>query len=113
MQTVADRIKLVKAHFDWNDAELGRQCNVKRATVGKWVAGTSTPQTKNLLPLRRKYRVDENWILYGHGAMIIQTDPAFVLKVRQAEPYLDDGQKEAVLNVVLSFARANGAPPEE
>lgn len=107
METVGDRVQKLLLHFDWSGAELGRQCGVKRATVSKWVANKSIPKSENLLPLRKKHRVNDQWVLYGHGEMLIQQDGAYVTEVKETEHLLDEQQRQAVLQVIRNFARKN------
>ena len=113
MNSVSERIKHVLKRFDWSEADLARECRVKRQAVNKWVAGTSKPRQETLLPLQQKHGIDARWILYSEGEMIIKKDDSFVESVREAEPYLDDDQKRTALNVILSFARGNGLPTKE
>ena len=67
--TLPERLQMVMTHLGLNNAELGRECGVKRQNVNNWLKG-SEPAIEALARLQNRRGINPFWILWEDGEML-------------------------------------------
>ena len=69
VETIADRVKLLRELSGLSGAELGRRAKLSRATVPSLEAGRNEePEVKTLSALAKLTSCDPGWLLTGVGS---------------------------------------------
>lgn len=74
MNTISDRIKLLRKHFRLNQEQLGALAGRSKAAVSQWERGINEPDKLSLHALERNARVNQHWVTYGTEPMLISED---------------------------------------
>lgn len=72
MDTISCRIKQLRKHFRMNQAQLGALAGRSKAAVSQWERGLTEPDKASLHALKRKGRVNPDWITYGAEPMLFR-----------------------------------------
>lgn len=70
METIGDRIKLIRKEFKLTQAQLGSLIGISDAGVGKIEANASKPTEAALKLICSTYHVYYLWLTTGQGAML-------------------------------------------
>lgn len=71
METVAQRTKQLRDVLGVSQQALGNMAGVSKAAVSNWELGKCEPDRDSLLSLKRKKRVNPDWLAYGKGEMFL------------------------------------------
>ena len=73
MQSVADRIKLLRKHLRLTQSGLGAKAGCSKSAVSQWERGVTEPERDSLLTLEKTARVNPRWVTHGTGEMFLKT----------------------------------------
>lgn len=60
---VADRIKLLREHRNYTQAELAKLLGITRSSVNAWEMGISVPSTQYIVELANIFKVSTDYLL--------------------------------------------------
>ena len=100
VESVGDRIRLVRKRRDYTQEELAEEIGVSRNSVGMIERGTFRPGSGIVDAICDKLWVDRNWLLTGQGTMerselteiynLLRRDPEARRYIRSFIDHLDD-----------------------
>jgi transcriptional regulator with XRE-family HTH domain len=80
METIADRLRALRAHFGVSQSQIGVWAGgLSKSAVSQWERGLSTPERDALNALRKSRDVNQDWVMNGDGEM-------FIAKITQPNP---------------------------
>lgn len=105
MDTIADRIRAVQDKLQLNDVELGKLVGATKATVGKWKNQNAVPSHRYLVRLREKRGIDDEWVLYGRGEMMVKVvEDDFTRSIGAIAKHMEDEKKDRLLDYARYLA---------
>lgn len=108
MNSISERIAILKTELGVNNVELAKICGVSKQAVGAWIKNGSQPSTEALIALREKRGVSEQWVLYGKGEITIgeQKDDFIDLMIKYSSN-LTAEDKEIMIASARHYAAKN------
>jgi SOS-response transcriptional repressor LexA len=73
MNTIQERLRVIRKSLGLSQDELAMNTDAKRTTIAGYEAGVSLPHAEFLTALNKKHRVNSNWLLTGEGDMFIKS----------------------------------------
>lgn len=94
----ADRVAVMRDHFDLTNRDLARILGITEQSVGQWVNGVTKPGAKAVAEIRRKLGVSEQWLVLGKGPMLAEkeTDDAVAELMRIWRDLSPEGRRDAL-----------------
>lgn len=96
-----ERIKKVRKELNLTQQKMADSINVKRNTLALYEAGKINPSEAVISLICRTFRVNEEWLRGGVGAMFLKTDGNILSELAE-EFNLSDKQK-AVISAFLKL----------
>jgi len=72
MNTIQERLRILRKDLGQSQDELAINTDSKRTTVAGYESGVSLPHAEFLTALNKKYSVNSNWLLTGEGDRFIE-----------------------------------------
>jgi transcriptional regulator with XRE-family HTH domain len=72
METIQERLKIVRKSLGLSQDELAIKTGAKRTTIAGYEAGVSLPHAEFLTALNKNYGINSNWLLTGDGNIFIK-----------------------------------------
>lgn len=76
MNTIAERIKIVRKRADLTQREFAERIGAKQNTIAQYEIGRNTPIDPVINSICREFGVNESWLRYGTGSMDAETTQA-------------------------------------
>lgn len=71
METIAQRIKLLRKTLNLTQQKLAERLSVKRNTVGQWEIGRNIPTDTAISLMCKEFNVNEEWLRTGNGNIFL------------------------------------------
>jgi phage repressor protein C with HTH and peptisase S24 domain len=88
MDTVQERLRILRKNLGLSQDEIALNTGAKRTTVAGYESGVSLPHAEFLTALHKNYGINSNWLLTGEGEMFIKTADSEVATVGHQIPLL-------------------------
>lgn len=74
MNTMNDRIKILRKNLDLTQQEFANTLGLKRNSVASYEIGRSIPMEAVIISICREFNVSETWLRTGNGEMFNKMD---------------------------------------
>ncbi len=78
--TINNRIKLVRKHFDLTMDTFGDKIGIKKSSVSLIESGKNNPSEQTLMLICKEFGVDYLWLTTGKGEMLPPSDDEVMAK---------------------------------
>lgn len=119
MDSMKDRIKLIREQNKLSQEDFGNKIKIKRSAVSKIESGLNNPSDQTIALICSKFSINENWLRTGEGEMFtLQEDeeaayvaellddtdnPLYDLIKAIMKTYSQTGEKEKA--IIKAFAK--------
>lgn len=86
---IKERIRQIRDYYGITQKELAAKLGIKQSTVTAYETGVRDPSSQVIKSLCNLFSVNENWLLYGTGQMLLDKD-AELVKIAHSIPTSDD-----------------------
>lgn len=100
LETVGDRIRILRKLKNLNQTKFGKKLNVKTSTVAGWENNFRSVGERTLNDIARIYGVSKLWLETGHGEMFIQQDILIVEKIDDIMSGENEFRKKLIKSIV-------------
>jgi len=88
METVQERLRILRKDLGLSQDELALNTGAKRTTVAGYESGVSLPHAEFLTALHKNYGINSNWLLTGKGNMFIDSAESGIIPTGHQIPLL-------------------------
>ena len=86
---IKERIRQIRDYYGITQKELAAKLGIKQNTVTAYETGVREPSAQVIKSLCNLFFINENWLLYGTGQMLLDKD-AELVKIAHSIPTSDD-----------------------
>lgn len=74
METIADRLKQIRKHFNLTQDEFSKEVKVGASTLAMWETGARSIKDIHIAAICSTFNIEEEWLRDGKGSMIEELD---------------------------------------
>ena len=74
METIADRLKQIRKHFNLTQDEFSKEVKVGASTLAMWETGARSIKDIHIAAICSTFNIEEEWLRNGKGSMIEELD---------------------------------------
>ncbi len=100
METVGDRIRILRKIKNLNQTRFGEKLNVKTSTVAGWENNFRTVSDRTINDIARIYGASKLWLQTGQGEMFVQQDILIVEKIDDIMSGENEFRKKLIKSIV-------------
>lgn len=100
LETIGDRIRILRKIKNLNQTKFGEKLNVKTSTVAGWENNFRTVGDRTLNDIVRIYGASKYWLQTGKGEMFVQQDILIVEKIDDIMSGENEFRKKLIKSIV-------------
>lgn len=100
METIGDRVKILRNIKNLNQTDFGKKISLSQTTIGQYETNVRKVTDRSIKDMCSVYGASEYWLRTGHGEMFMQQDILIVEKIDDIMSGESEFRKKLIKSIV-------------